>query len=115
MARKTALEMDFSDIYTALVNKALRKNRTREEVDILTSWLTGYTKEEIENALRSSISYGRFLKEAPSYNERSERIIGKICGIDIGSIEDPLTKRMRQLDKLIDELAKGKALEKILR
>ena len=115
MARKTALEMDFSDIYTALVNKALRKNRTREEVDILTSWLTGYTKEEIENALRSSISYGRFLKEAPSYNERSERIKGKICGVQIETIEDPLMKKVRQLDKLVDELAKGKPMEKIKR
>ncbi len=115
MARKTALEMDFSDVYTALINKALRKNRTREDVDALTSWLTGYTKEEIENAFGSSLSFGRFLEEAPSYNERSALIKGKICGIDIESIEDPLIKRMRQLDKLIDELAKGKALEKILR
>ncbi len=115
MPGKTVFEMKMTDVYPALIHKAERKGRTRFEVFQITSWLTGYREEQIEEALASEISYGTFLMEAPAYNPRSEQIKGKICGIQIQTIEDPLTKRMRQLDKLIDELAKGKALEKICR
>ncbi len=107
--------MAFSKVYKALVDKAERKGRTRAEVDELASWLTGYSIEQIAGMMNSDISYGAFLSDAPSYNPRAELITGKICGIQIESIEDPLMKRVRQLDKLIDELAKGKAMEKIKR
>jgi len=115
MPRKTVFEMSFAVVYTALIQKAARKGRTRAEVDEVTSWLTGYTPEQIGEAFASDISYGAFLSDAPTYNPRSERITGKVCGIQVETIEDPLMKRVRQLDKLVDELAKGKAMEKVLR
>ncbi len=107
--------MAFSKVYKALVDKAERKGRTRAEVDELASWLTGYSMEQIEEMMNSDISYGSFLSDAPSYNPRADLITGKICGIQVENIEDPLMKKVRQLDKLIDELAKGKAMEKIKR
>jgi hypothetical protein len=115
MARQTVFDMAFSKVYTALIAKAERKGRTGAEVDEITSWLTGYPVEQIKEMMNSDISYGAFLSDAPSYNPRAELITGRICGIQIESIEDPLMKRVRQLDKLIDELAKGKAMEKIKR
>ena len=114
MPRKTVFEMSFDSVYSALVQKAERKGRTRAEVDEVTSWLTGYTPEQI-SAFSSDISYGAFLSDAPAYNPRAELITGKVCGIQVETIEDPLMKRVRQLDKLVDELARGKAMEKVLR
>ena len=107
--------MDFDVLYAALINKAERKGRTKEEVDEVTSWLTGYSKEQIGEMRKSKISYRQFLENAPAYHPHSELITGKVCGIQVETIEDPLTKRMRQLDKLVDELAKGKSMKDILR
>ncbi len=107
--------MLFRDVYTALINKAERKGRSREEVFEVTSWLLGYTPRQIEEYLGSDITYGFFLSSSPSVNPRSELIKGKICGIQVETIEDPLTRRMRQLDKLVDELAKGRPVEKVIR
>jgi hypothetical protein len=107
--------MSFAKVYPMLIQKAERNGRTKEEVSAVTSWLTGYTSEQIENTLTSEISYGDFFRQAPAYNPASDRITGKICGIQIETIEDPLMKRIRQLDKLIDELAKGRPMEKVLR
>ena len=115
MPRKTIFDMSFAGVYPALIQKAEKKGRTRAEVYEVTAWLTGYTAEQIDAALGSDISYGAFLSEAPAYNPRSELITGKICGIQVETIEDPLMKKVRQLDKLVDELAKGKAMEKVLR
>lgn len=115
MPRKTVFEMSFADVYPALIRKAERKDRSRAEVYEVTSWLTGYTAEQIDAALASDISYGAFLSESPAYNPRSELITGKVCGIQVEAIEDPLMKRLRQLDKLVDELAKGKTMDKVLR
>ena len=115
MARRSVFDMKFSDVYPLLIQKAERKGRTRSEVSEVTSWLSGYSKEEIEAMLSSDISYGQFLSDFPAYNPRSELITGKICGVQVETIEDPLTRRMRQLDKLVDELAKGRAMEKVLR
>ncbi len=115
MPRKTVFEMSFSDIYPALIRKAERKGRSRAEVYEVTSWLTGYTADQIDAALASDISYGAFLAESPAYNPRSALITGKVCGIQVEVIEDPLMKRVRQLDKLVDELARGKAMEKVRR
>ena len=115
MPRKTVFDMPFAGVYTALIQKAERKGRTRAEVDEVTAWLTGYTGPQIDACLASEISYGTFLADSPAYNPRSGLITGKVCGIQVEAIEDPLMKRVRQLDKLVDELARGKAMEKVLR
>lgn len=115
MARQSVFDMTFSKVYPLLVSKAERKGRTRNEVDQTTCWLTGYSLKEIAVLLTSETTYGDFLEQAPRYNPASELITGKVCGVQVETIEDPLVKRMRQLDKLVDELAKGKPLEKVLR
>ena len=103
--------MPFSVVYTALVNKAEKKGRTRAEVDEITCWLTGYSDlNELDGK-----SYGEFIAGAPSWNARAKLITGKICGVQVETIEDPMMKKVRQLDKLVDELAKGKTMEKIKR
>jgi len=107
--------MRFSAVYPLLIRRAERKGRTRAEVDEVTAWLTGYTAEEIEEALASEVTYGAFFSAAPAYNPRAELITGKICGVQVETITDPLMKRVRQLDKLVDELARGKAMDKVLR
>lgn len=115
MARQTASDMEFSRVYGLLIAKAERKGRTADEVKEVTSWLTGYSPDDIDEMMSSDISYGAFLSNAPAYNPRADLIKGKICGIQVEEIEDQLMKRVRQLDKLIDELAKGRPMEKILR
>ena len=115
MPRQSIFDMSFSKVFPMLVQKAERKNRTRAEVYTVTEWLTGYTAEQIDAALESDITYGVFFTEAPAYNSRAELIKGKICGVQVETIEDPLMKQIRQLDKLVDELAKGRPMEKILR
>ncbi len=111
MPRKSVFDMPFSKVYACLVQKAERKGRSKAEVDRVTSWLTGYT--DIDSI--AEISYGGFLSAAPKWNPRSWLITGSVCGVRVETIEDELTKRMRQLDKLVDELAKGKPLDKVLR
>ena len=111
MARETVFDMKVSRVYPLLVKKAERKGRTRQEVDQIISWLTGYDMSHIDQ----DMSYGDFFRNAPDYNPRADLITGSICGIKIEEIEDPLMQRIRRLDKLIDELAKGKPMEKILR
>ena len=111
MPRQSVFEMPFEKVYQCLVQKAERKGRTQAEVDRVIQWLTGYESITALNGL----TYGAFLSSAPAWNPRSGLITGMICGIRVEEIEDPLTKRMRQLDKLVDELAKGKPMEKVLR
>ena len=115
MARRSVFDMRFQDIYSALIQKAERKGRTIEEVEEVTAWLTGYSTEQIDAAMNSDITYGEFFADTPAYNQRAALITGKICGIQIETIEDPLMKKIRQLDKLVDELARGKSMEHILR
>ena len=115
MARRQVYDMSFSSVYNALIQKAVRKKRTKEAVDEVTSWLTGYTSDQIDALLNSEITYGEFILGAPAFNPRAELISGKVCGIQVETIEDPLMKKIRQLDKLVDELAKGRPMEKILR
>jgi hypothetical protein len=114
MARRSVFDMRFQDIYSALIQKAERKGRTIEEVKEVTAWLTGYSTEQIDPAMNSDITYGEFFSDTPAYNQRAALITGKICGIQIETIENPLMKKIRQLDKLVDELAKGKTMESIL-
>lgn len=104
----------FSKIYTLLLNKVVRKNRSEAEMLSCITWLTGYQEEEIKKLTLSDISYKEFFVNAPEMNEKRFSIKGSICGVKIDSIEDPIYKDIRILDKLIDDLAKGKSLEKLL-
>ena len=107
--------MKFSKVYPLYVEKAERKNRTREEVDQVICWLTGYSKAGLQQQLKKENDFQTFFAEAPAIHPNSSLIKGVICGVRVEEIEDPLVQRVRWLDKLIDELAKGKALEKIRR
>ncbi len=107
--------MKLSKVYPMLVAKAERKNRTRQEVDEITCWLTGYSKEDLQRQLEKEVDYRTFFEEAPRMNPNASLIKGSICGIRVEEIEDPLMQKIRCLDKLVDELAKGKPMEKILR
>lgn len=108
-------QMPFAKIYALLVNKATRKGHTREEVDEIICWLTGYSSQQLEKILNQSITYGFFFRNAPAPNPARKLIKGSVCGVRVENIQEPLMREIRYLDKLIDELAKGKALEKILR
>ena len=107
--------MDFSKIDHMLVNKAERKGRTRQEVDEVIRWLTGYSQPELEGMLERPVSYGDFFRDAPQLNENRRLIKGVVCGVRVEEIEESLMREIRYLDKLVDELARGKAMEKILR
>ena len=102
-------QMPFSKLYPMLVNKAVKKGRTREEVDQVTAWLTGYTSEEIARLEQSDICYGDFFRGAPTMNPNRTRITGKVCGIRVEMIDDPLMREIRYLAKLVEELAARKA------
>ena len=115
MPRIDVTEMAFAKLYSLLVAKAEKEGRTREEVDQVTAWLTGYTPEELARLEQSDMSYGDFFRNAPALNPNRTLITGKICGVRVEEIEDPLMRDIRYLDKLVDELAKGKAMEQILR
>lgn len=115
MPRMDVTEIPFAKLYPLLVAKAERKGHTREEVDQVTIWLTGYTAGDIVRLEQSTVSYGDFFRNAPVLNPNRTRITGKICGIRVEEIEDPLMREIRYLDKLVDELSKGKAMEQILR
>lgn len=108
------LKMPFSQVYSLLVAKAERKGRTRQEVDRLTLWLTGYSPEELEQCMEGTVTYGDFFRNAPDINPLSQQVTGKICGVRVEEIADPLTRQIRVLDKLVDGLAKGKPLEKLI-
>ena len=114
MTNEEVFAMSFTNVYNCLIAKAERKNKTRHEVNELTSWLTGYSIDEIESLITQDPAYGDFFRNAPELNEKRDNIAGSICGVKIAEIEDPLMKLIRQEDKLIDELAKGKTVEKIL-
>lgn len=115
MPRIDVTQMSFTKLYPLLVDKAEKKGRTRKEVEQVTAWLTGYTPEDIARLEQSEISYGDFFRKAPAMNPNRALITGNICGIRVEEIEDPLMRDIRYLDKLVDELAKGKSMEQILR
>jgi|SRR5690554_2162449 hypothetical protein len=105
----------FGDIYPLYVQKAERKNRSKEEVDQVICWLTGYTLEGLQQQINGGNDLATFFAQAPALNPNRSLIQGVVCGVRVQDIEDPLMQNIRYMDKLIDELAKGKALEKILR
>jgi len=107
--------MKFANVYPLYVQKAERKNRTKEEVDQIICWLTGYDQTGLQQQIKKENDFGTFFAQAPAFNSNSSLIKGVVCGVRVEEIEDPLMQKIRYLDKLIDELAKGKAMEKILR
>lgn len=108
-------KMSFAGVYPHYVAKAERKGRTVEELREIIRWLTGYTEKGLQKTIDDKISFESFFEKAPKLNPNVSKITGVICGYRIEEIEDPLMKKIRYLDKLVDELAKGRPMEKILR
>ena len=115
MANDRVFAMSFAGVYPHYVKKAERKGRTKEELDEIIRWLTGYTKAGLAKQIEKRTSFREFFETAPKFNPNAALIKGLVCGIRVEEIEDPLMKKIRYLDKLVDELAKGKKMEKILR
>jgi hypothetical protein len=107
--------MKFADVYPLYVQKAERKHRTQDEVDQIIGWLTGYDQAGLQQQLAQGSDFETFFAQAPAIHPNSSLIKGVVCGVRVEDIDDPLMQKIRYLDKLIDELAKGKAMEKILR
>ena len=107
--------MLFSSVYPLYIQKAEKKGRTKEEVDAIIFWLTGYNKQTLQKQIDKKSDFETFFAEAPATNPNVSKITGVICGYRVEEIEDKLMQKVRYLDKLIDELAKGKAMDKILR
>ena len=105
----------FASVYPMYVAKAEKKGRKKSEVDAIICWLTGYDGKRLEEQLKKQTDFETFFKEAPKMNPARTLIKGVVCGVRIEEIEDPLMREIRYLDKLVDELAKGKAMEKVLR
>ena len=115
MNNDKVFQMDFEKVYGLLLDKAARKGRTKAEVDEVICWLTGYTPEQLESSRSAAVCYEDFFRNAPKPNPNRALIKGVVCGVRVEEVEDPLMREIRYLDKLIDELAKGKPMEKILR
>lgn len=115
MTKHRIYTTSFASVYPHYVTKAEKKGRTKEEVDEIIRWLTGYTQKRFEAQLKKQTDFETFFAEAPKLNPSRNLIKGVVCGIRVEDIEEPLMREIRYLDKLIDELAKGKTMEKILR
>ncbi|MFO7169645.1 MAG: DUF2200 domain-containing protein [Chloroflexota bacterium] len=115
MSQHRIYRMTFSSIYPMYIQKAERKNRTKEEVDQVICWLTGYDQAGLQRQIELESNLETFFAEAPLFNPNASLIKGVVCGVRVEEIEDPLMRKVRYMDKLIDELAKGKTMEKILR
>lgn len=108
-------KMSFAGVYPHYIAKAEKKGRTKEEVDTIIYWLTGYSKQSLQKQIDTKVDFETFFDQAPQLNANVSKITGVICGYRVEDIEDKLVQKVRYLDKLIDELAKGKVMEKILR
>lgn len=115
MENSKVYKMKFSSVYPHYINKAEKKGRTKEEVDEIIFWLTGYDEKTFQQHLDNQTDFETFFTQAPQINPNASKITGVICGYRVEAIEDKLMQQIRYLDKLIDELAKGKTMEKILR
>src|SRR5690606_20696176 len=115
MARKSIGSIDFTSVYPHYITKAEKKGRTKEEVDEIILWLTGYSLQELRKILEKEMTFEDFFNQAPQLNPNVSKITGVICGYRVEEIEDKLHQKVRYLDKLIDELAKGMPMQKILR
>jgi len=115
MPRHPIYAMAFAKVYPLYVQKVERKGRSREEVDQVICWLTGYDAAGLQRQIRDGVDFEAFFAQAPAMHPNSALIKGVVCGVRVEEVEDPLMRRIRQLDKLVDELAKGKPMEKVLR
>lgn len=115
MRQDKVFAIRFSSLYPMYIKKAESKNRTREEVDTVIRWLTGYSAEGLSEQIESGNDLETFFAQSPEFNPDASLIKGVVCGIRVEDIEHPLMQKIRYLDKLVDELAKGKSLEKVLR
>ena len=115
MDNQRVFAMKFSRVYPLLVQKAEHKGRTRAEVDQVIRWLCGYDDEGIRAQLERDVDYKAFFDEAPRMNPLASRVTGRVCGVRVEDIEDPTMRAIRQLDKLVDELTKGRPMERVLR
>jgi len=115
MAKHRIYSMTFSSVYPHYVTKAEKKGRSQAEVDEIIRWLTGYSQKQLESQIEKKVTFEDFFAEAPAMNPSRSLIKGVVCGVRVEEVEEPLMREIRYLDKLIDELAKGKAMEKILR
>ncbi|EGC1347586.1 DUF2200 domain-containing protein [Listeria monocytogenes] len=114
MKKPRIYTMSFASVYPLYIQKAEKKDRTKEEVDEIIFWLTGYDQDSLQQAIDQAIDFETFFAEAPKMNPNASLITGVICGYRVEEIEDKLMQQIRYLDKLVDELAKGKKMEKIL-
>ena len=115
MAEHKIYKMSFSTVYPLYIKKAERKDRTKEEVDEIILWLTGYSQAELEEQIEKEVNFEEFFEQATELNPARREVKGVICGVRVEEIEEPLMQEIRYMDKMIDELAKGKKMEKILR
>lgn len=115
MKNTRVFKMSFASVYPHYITKAEKKGRTKEEIHQIIFWLTGYDEQDLQKLLEEKIDFEIFFAQAPQLNPNVSMIKGLICGYRVEKIEDPLMQKIRYLDKLIDELARGKAMEKILR
>src|SRR5436190_15895304 len=115
MHKDKVFAMKFARVYPLYVQKAERKNRTKEEVDEIICWLTGYDRAGLKRQIEQQNDFETFFAQAPAIHPNTSLIKGVVCGIRVEEVEDPLMQKIRFLDKLVDELAKGKAMDKILR
>lgn len=115
MRQDRVFKIKFSSLYPLYVKKAESKNRSKEELDRIICWLTGYSQEGLQHQIETESDLEAFFAQAPAINPNASLIKGVVCGVRVEEIENPLMQKIRYLDKLIDELAKGKALDKILR
>lgn len=115
MSEHRIFTTEFAKVYPLYIQKAERKNRTKEEVDTIICWLTGYTLADLESQLSLKNNFDIFFAQAPAFQPRAALIKGVVCGVRVENVSHPLMQKIRYLDKLIDELAKGKTMDKILR
>ena len=115
MNNERVYKIKISDVYPLYIQKALRKGRTKAEVNTVIQWLTGFDEQELQSQINKEADFETFFAEAPQINQNASKITGTICGVRVEEIEDSLIQKIRWLDKLVDELAKGKPMEKVLR
>ncbi len=115
MDKNRVFKMTFASVYPLYVQKVEKKGRQKKELDDVLCWLTGYTREMLAEQIEQRNDFQTFFREAPALHPNASKITGVICGVRVEEIEDPLMRKIRYLDKLVDELAKGRPMQKILR
>lgn len=115
MSNTRVFKMPFATVYPLYIQKAEKKGRTKAEVDNVICWLTGYNEQTLQQQINNKVDFETFFAQAPQINPNATKITGVVCGCRVEEIEDELMRKIRYLDKLVDELAKGKAMDKILR